>query len=370
MTGGGDGGLTYAAAGVDVEAGDLAVTLMAGRVRATHALGPGAVLPGGGGFAGLVDASWMAGMRRPVLATSTDGVGTKVAIAQAMGVHSTVGQDLVAMVVDDLVACGARPLFLTDYLVVGRVDPAREAAIVGGVADGCTAARCPLVGGETAEHPGLLPPDAYDLAGAATGVVEADEVLGPDRVRAGDVCVALPSSGLHSNGYSLARAVVAARGWALDRHVGEFGRSLGEELLEPTRIYAATVVDLLAALPGAVHAIAHVTGGGLAANVARVLPPGLHVDLDRATWRPGAVFDVLGDAGRVPAAERERTWNQGVGLVLVVAADRVDGVVRALSHAGAWPFGTVTAADVPPVGAVSRTKGVDGGSARLVGAHG
>ncbi len=292
---GGTAGLTYAAAGVDTEAGDRAVELMKAAVRRTHTgvAGTWPVVDGAGGFAGLVDASALVGMRRPLLATSTDGVGTKVAVAQAMDVHGTVGIDLVAMVVDDLVACGARPLFMSDYVACGSVVPERVAAIVAGVAAGCETARCALVAGETAEHPGLLGPDEYDLAGAATGVVEADELLGPERVRTGDVLVAMAASGLHANGYSLARAVVARQGWAWDRHVDELGQSIGEELLVPTAVYAGVVVDLLAALPGAVHAITHVTGGGLAANLARVLPVGSArrrrpVDLVRPRRRPGA----------------------------------------------------------------------------------
>src|SRR6476469_572183 len=195
------------------------------------------VLGGLGGFAGMFDASALTGMTRPVLATSTDGVGTKVAIAQALDRHDTIGFDLVGMVVDDIVVCGAEPLFMTDYIATGRVVPERIAAIVSGIAAACEQAGVALVGGETAEHPGLLDPDEYDVAGAATGVVEADELLGPERVRAGDVLVAMASSGLHSNGYSLVRHVLlspAGSGWALDREVPELGRALGDELLEPT----------------------------------------------------------------------------------------------------------------------------------------
>ncbi|MBN9376620.1 MAG: phosphoribosylformylglycinamidine cyclo-ligase, partial [Cellulomonas sp.] len=260
--------LTYASAGVDTEAGDRAVELMKDAVRATH--GP-QVLGGVGGFAGMFDASALTAYRRPLLATSTDGVGTKVAIAQAMDVHDTIGFDLVGMVVDDIAVVGARPLFMTDYIACGRVVPERIADIVRGIAAACSVAGCALVGGETAEHPGLLGPDEYDVAGAVTGVVEADDLLGPDRVRDGDVLVALASSGLHSNGYSLVRSVVARSGWALDRHVEELGRTLGEELLTPTRVYAADCRALAAAVPGGVHAFTHVTGGGLAANLARVL---------------------------------------------------------------------------------------------------
>lgn len=359
--------LTYAAAGVDTAAGDRAVDLMKAAVRRTH--GP-QVLGGVGGFAGLYDAADLTSFRRPLLATSTDGVGTKVAIAQAMDRHDTVGFDLVGMVVDDIVVVGARPLFMTDYLAVGRVVPERVAAIVGGIAAACEVAGTALVGGETAEHPGLLGPDEYDVAGAATGVVEADALLGPDRVRAGDVLVALGSSGLHANGYSLVRAVIARAGWALDRQVPELGRTLGEELLEPTRVYAAHCLALAADPVAEVHAFSHVTGGGLAANLARVLPTGLTGVVDRGTWAVPAVFDVLGELGGVPAADREATWNQGVGMIAVVGAVGADAAVRAATERGvpAWVLGEVVpdddAADV-----VRGTKGVAAGAVRLVGEH-
>ena len=203
-----------------------------------------------------------------------------------MDVHDTIGFDLVGMVVDDLVVCGAEPLFMTDYIACGRVVPERIAAIVKGIAEACVEAGCALVGGETAEHPGLLGPDEYDVAGATTGVVEADDLLGPARVRPGDAVLAMASSGLHSNGYSLVRHVVAKAGWAYDRDVPELGRTLGEELLEPTRIYAKACLAL--ARRDGTHAMAHVTGGGLAANLARVLPEELHATLERGTWTPGA----------------------------------------------------------------------------------
>src|SRR6185295_15186076 len=251
--------ISYAQAGVDIEAGERAVDLMKAAVARTRRP---EVVGGLGGFAGLFalePGRW----RRPLLAASTDGVGTKIAIAQAVGRHDTVGRDLVAMVADDLVVCGAEPLFLQDYIACGRVVPERIAEIVRGVADGCA-----LVGGETAEHADLLEPDAYDLAATAVGVVEADRLLGPDRVRAGDAVVALGSSGLHSNGYTLVRRVI--RGRSLAEHVPELGRTLGEELLEPTRIYAKDCLALAAATE--VHAYAHVTGGGLAGNLARLLP--------------------------------------------------------------------------------------------------
>jgi phosphoribosylformylglycinamidine cyclo-ligase len=333
------GGATYAAAGVDIEAGDRAVELMKQWVK--KATRP-EVVGGLGGFAGLFDASKLTGYRRPLLATSTDGVGTKVAIAQKMDVHHTIGFDLVGMVVDDLVVCGAEPLFMTDYIATGKVVPERVAAIVRGIAEACVQAGCALVGGETAEHPGLLAPDEYDVAGAATGVVEADELLGPERIREGDAVLALASSGLHSNGYSLVRHVLLNQaGWSLDRPVAEFGRSLGEELLEPTRIYALTCLELARRVE--VHAYAHITGGGLAANLARVVPAGLHARLDRATWRPAPVFELVGTVGSIAGEELERTLNMGVGMVAVVPAETADAALAALRGLDqpAWLLGSI-----------------------------
>jgi phosphoribosylformylglycinamidine cyclo-ligase len=363
--------ITYAAAGVDVEAGDRAVELMKASVR--RATRP-EVLGGLGGFAGMFDASGLRAYRHPVLATSTDGVGTKVAIAQALDRHDTIGHDLVGMVVDDIVVCGAEPLFMTDYIACGRVVPERIAAIVSGIASACELARVALVGGETAEHPGLLEPDEYDVAGAATGVVERDEVLGPQRVEVGDVVLGLASSGLHSNGYSLVRRVVAHAGWGLDRHVDEFGRTVGEELLEPTRVYAADLLDLVRAEDVDVHALSHVTGGGLAANLARVLPPSVHARLDRASWTPPAVFSTIGALGNVPQADLERTLNMGVGFVAVLPAQSADAATAHLEARGirTWVMGEVQAAAAAEeaVGEVVRgAKGVDGGSVELVGTH-
>ncbi|MDM7854594.1 phosphoribosylformylglycinamidine cyclo-ligase [Cellulomonas alba] len=372
MTGG--EGLTYAAAGVDTEAGDKAVELMKDAVRATH--GP-QVLGGVGGFAGLYDASALTRMRRPLLATSTDGVGTKVAIAQALDVHDTIGFDLVGMVVDDIVVVGAQPLFMTDYIACGRVVPERIADVVRGIASACSVAGTALVGGETAEHPGLLGPDEYDVAGAATGVVEADELLGPDRVRSGDVLIALGSSGLHSNGYSLVRAVVRSAGWELDRHVDELGRTLGEELLTPTRVYASDCLALArrAGVAG-LHAFSHVTGGGLAANVARVLPAGLVADVDRGGWQLPPVFSLVQRLGQVPWTDLEGTLNLGVGMVAIVAADAADGVLAHAAELGlpAWELGRVRDVDVErdvvgSPGFVSGTKGVHGGAVRLTGEY-
>ena len=334
-------GLSYAAAGVDIAAGERAVDLMRAAVARTARP---EVVGGIGGFAGLFDASRLAGYRRPLLATSTDGVGTKVAIAQRMGRYDTVGVDLVAMVVNDLVACGAEPLFMTDYVVCGALRPERVAAIVGGVAEGCVRAGCALIGGETAEHPGHLGPDDFDLAGAATGVVEADELLGPDRVRPGDVLIAMASSGLHSNGFSLVRKLIGQHGreLALDAEPAGLGRPLGEELLTPSRIYARDCLALAASCD--VHAFAHITGGGLAANLGRVLPRGADATVDRGTWRPPPVFGLLASRGRVAAAEMERVFNMGVGMVAVVGPGSADRALALLASAAvpAWVAGQVT----------------------------
>jgi phosphoribosylformylglycinamidine cyclo-ligase len=325
--------ISYADSGVDIDAGERAVELMKAAVARTTRP---EVVGGLGGFAGLF-ALDVTRHRRPLLASSTDGVGTKIAVARALDRHDTVGLDLVAMVVDDLAVCGAEPLFLQDYIACGRVVPERVAAIVRGIAAGCELAGCSLVGGETAEHGDLMEPDAYDLAATAVGVVEADEVLGPERVRPGDAVVAMASSGLHSNGYSLVRRVV--RGTPLDTVVPELGRTLGEELLEPTRIYARDCLALAAATE--VHAYAHVTGGGLAGNLARVLPPTLDAVVDRSSWTPPPVFELVGRLGPVSRGELERTLNMGVGMVAVLPDG--DAAVRLLADRGvpAWVAGEV-----------------------------
>src|SRR3954468_6142283 len=299
------------------------------------------VLGGVGGFAGLYDLSAFKDYRRPLLAGWTDGAGTKVAVPRALDNHDPIGLDLVAMVVDDVVVCGAKPLVMTDYIACGRVVPERIAAIVAGIAAGCEAAGCALVGGETAEHPGLLEPDEYDVAGAAFGVVEAADVLGADRVRPGDAVVALASSGLHANGYSLVRRVFGRAGWGYDQYVEELGHTLGEELLVPTRIYAADIIDLAGALDRDLHAVAHITGGGLAANLARVLPARVHAVIDRGTWRPGPVFDLVARLGGVPWADLERTLNLGVGMVAVLDPGRAVEAVERLVARGvpAWVLG-------------------------------
>ena len=368
-------GITYAAAGVDTAAGDRAVALMKDAVAST--MTP-AVVGGVGGFAGLVDVSALRDYRRPLLATSTDGVGTKVAIAQALDIHDTIGQDLVGMVVDDIIVVGARPLLMTDYIACGHVVPERIADIVRGVAQACAAVGTPLLGGETAEHPGLMAPDEYDIAGAATGVVEADRALGAEKVRAGDVLIALGASGLHSNGYSLVRRVIEHAGWGLEREVPEFGRTLGQELLEPTRLYTRVCLAMLETLsspaaPGPVHALSHITGGGLAANLARVLPAGLIADVDRASWTVPPVFSTVRELGSVPWEDLEGTLNLGVGMVAVVEPGVVDAVLRVAegSEIPAWVLGEVhDAGKYEAQGrVVSGTKGVDGGAVDIHGTY-
>ena len=367
--------ITYADAGVDTVAGDRAVALMKDAVAST--MTPG-VVGGVGGFAGLVDVSALRDYRRPLLATSTDGVGTKVAIAQALDIHDTIGQDLVGMVVDDIVVVGARPLLMTDYIACGHVVPERIADIVRGIAQACAAIGTPLLGGETAEHPGLMAPDEYDVAGAATGVVEADRMLGAEKVRAGDVLVALGASGLHSNGYSLVRRVIEHAGWGLEREVPEFGRTLGQELLEPTRLYTRVCLAMLETLsspaaPGPVHALSHITGGGLAANVARVLPAGLIADVDRASWTVPPVFSTVRELGSVPWEDLEGTLNLGVGMVAVVDPSAVDAILRVAegSDIPAWVLGEVHEARTYEAQdrVVSGTKGVDGGAVDIHGAY-
>ncbi len=351
---------TYETAGVSIDAGDKAVELMKVWVEKTRR--PESV-GGVGGFAGLFDASALKDYDHPLLASSADGVGTKVAIAQAMDVHHTIGLDLVGMLVDDLVVCGAEPLFLTDYIATGRVVPERIAAIVQGIAEGCVQAGCALVGGETAEHPGLLEPDEYDVAGSTTGVVEAADLLGPGKVRPGDVAIAMASSGLHSNGYSLVRHVLLeGAGWALDRQVDELGRTLGEELLEPTRIYAKACLDL--ARRTDTHAMAHITGGGLAENLARVVPAELTATLDRGSWTPAPVFDLVRRVGAMEQADVERTLNCGVGMVALVSADDADQAVTLLESHGvsAWIAGRVAPVDAGGASAVP-------GSVTLTGQH-
>lgn len=326
----------YAEAGVDVEAGERAVALMKASVLAASRP---EVVGDFGGFAGLFDASALLKFKRPLLATGTDGVGTKVVIAQKLGIHHTIGIDLVAMIADDIVVCGAEPLFLTDYIATGKVEPTVIADIVRGVAEGCRQAGMALLGGETAEHPGLMQPGEYDIAGAGTGAVEADQLLGADRVKAGDVIISMPASGLHSNGYSLARHVMLgeagrAAGFALDGEVSEFGRTLGEEMLEPTKIYSLDCLALAAHMSDKLHTFSHITGGGIAANIARVLPTNLAADVTRSSWQALPIFDVIAATGSVSRESMEQTFNMGLGMVAIVEAGSASEAVSFLNARG------------------------------------
>lgn len=337
---------TYEAAGVDIAAGERAVELMKSKVSRSRRP---EVVDDASGFAGLFDASFMLRYQRPLLATSTDGVGTKVMLAQQYGKHDTIGIDLVGMVLDDLVVCGAEPLFMTDYIACGKVVPERIAEIVGGVAEGCRLAGAALVGGETAEHPGAMGADEYDLAGAGTGVVEASAMLGPDRVRAGDVVLGLASSGVHSNGYSLVRHVLRTAGLGLDTVLPELARPLGEELLEPTRIYSLDCLELTRTVE--VHAYAHITGGGIEGNLSRSLPSTLDAVLSRDSWTPPAVFEVLAGHGGIEQPAMDRTFNLGVGMAAIVAPAAADEAIRLLTARGlpAWIMGEI----VPGTGQAS-----------------
>jgi phosphoribosylformylglycinamidine cyclo-ligase len=326
--------LSYADAGVDLDAADRSVELLSTvleRARRPEVLG------GIGGFGGMF-ALDVHRYEQPVLVSSTDGVGTKVDLARRMGVLHTVGRDLVAMVVDDLVVSGAEPLFFNDYVSVGALDPERVASLVRGIAEGCAEANCALVGGETAEHPGLLADDEFDLAGFGVGVVERDAILGPQRVRAGDVLIAMPSSGPHSNGYSLIRRIVD--GLDLTEHHG-LPRPLGEELLEPTRIHAPDCLALLAEME--VHAFCHVTGGGLPGNLPRVLPDELDAVVDAGSFAWPPIFAWLAERGPVARDEMWRTFNCGVGMVAVVDAEVAEQAVALLRDRGtdAWVLGEV-----------------------------
>jgi phosphoribosylformylglycinamidine cyclo-ligase len=332
--------VTYSEAGVSIHAGEQAVAQLKKHVHRT--MRP-EVMGGIGGFAGLFRLN-VQKYKNPILASSTDGVGTKLVIAQQLNIHDTVGIDLVAMVVDDLVACGAEPLFLLDYIACGEVVPDRVAEIGAGIAIGCQEAGCALLGGETAEHPGVMGPHEYDVSATGVGVVEESEILGRDRVEVGDVVIAMPSTGLHSNGYSLVRAVLLGAGrLRLDTVIDEFGsqRTLGEELLTPTKIYARDCLNL--AMECEVRAFAHVTGGGIPGNLVRVLPDHVDAVVNRSTWRPQPIFDLIQTKGRIEDLEMESTFNMGVGMFAIVSANDADRAMAYLLGRGvaAWQAGEI-----------------------------
>ena len=319
---------SYKAAGVDITAGYRAVELMKKHVQRTERPG---VLGGLGGFGGLFLPN-LAGMKEPVLVSGTDGVGTKLKIAFLMDKHDTVGIDCVAMCVNDIVCSGAEPLFFLDYIACGRNVPERIAEIVAGVAEGCVQAGAALIGGETAEMPGFYPEDEYDLAGFAVGIVDRERILDSSAMREGDALIALPSSGVHSNGFSLVRRVFEVEGGALERYEPELGRTLGEALLEPTRIYVKPVLALLRS--ARLSAISHITGGGFYENVPRALAPGFTARIEKAKLKTPPLFSLIARAGEIPERDMYNTFNMGVGMLAAVAAEDADAAVRCLRENG------------------------------------
>lgn len=319
------GNMTYAKAGVSIEAGDELVRRIGRIASRTKRSG---VLAGVGGFSALFDLNGR-GYRHPVLVSSTDGVGTKLKVAFMMKKHDTVGIDLVAMSVNDIITQGAEPLFFLDYFVCGKLDVDVAEVVISGIATGCRQAGCVLIGGETAEHPGDFPNGEYDLAGFVVGVIERKRILDPKSIIPGDVLIGLPSSGLHSNGYSLARKVLLDAGrLKLHQQVPDLGRSLGEELLEPTRIYANMTRALFAKY--AIKGAAHITGGGIPGNLPRILPEGRRAWISRRSWPVPPVFDLIQKIGRVSRDEMDRTFNNGLGMILVVGKQQVDGITSML----------------------------------------
>ncbi|KYF59489.1 phosphoribosylaminoimidazole synthetase [Sorangium cellulosum] len=338
--------VTYREAGVDIDAGDALVERIKRLAKPTRTP---EVLADVGGFAGLC--ALPGGLSEPVLVSGTDGVGTKLKVAFATGVHHTVGIDLVAMCVNDVLTVGARPLFFLDYFATGKLDVDVGEAVVRGIADGCKQAGCALIGGETAELPGMYADGEYDLAGFAVGVVERSRILDGKRIAPGDAVLAVASSGLHSNGYSLARRVLEKEmGLRMSDRVDELGATVGDALLTPTRIYARAITALLAACGDAVRGLSHITGGGLPGNLPRVLPDGLGAQLDLRSYQRPAIFHLLQRGGPVDEAEMRRTFNLGVGLVAVVDKAAADNAIDALTASGerAWVLGEIVhVGDVP-----------------------
>ena len=319
---------SYRKAGVDITAGYKGVKLMGPYVARTMIPG---VVSGIGGFGGLF-APDLTGMREPVLVSGTDGVGTKIRIAQLLDRHDTVGVDCVAMCVNDIICCGAKPLFFLDYIAIGKNTPEKVASIVSGVAEGCVQAGCALIGGETAEHPGVMAAEDYDLAGFAVGIVDKGSIIAPDRVRAGDVILALPSSGLHSNGFSLVRKVFHVEHANLMVHCEDLGESLGDALLTPTRIYVKPVLAAISAAD--VHGISHITGGGFFENIPRCLPEGMTAKIEKAALRTPPIFHMVQETGRIPERDMFNTFNMGVGMALVVSKDTAGQALAALAQNG------------------------------------
>ena len=332
---------SYKAAGVDVTAGYRAVELMKAHVARTMTKG---VISGIGGFGGLFELD-TEGMKKPVLVSGTDGVGTKIKLAFLLDKHDTVGIDCVAMCVNDIICCGARPQFFLDYIAIGKNYPEKVAQIVSGVAEGCVQSGCALIGGETAEHPGLMPEDEYDLAGFAVGVVDKEKILKPETQRAGDVMIAIRSSGVHSNGFSLVRKVFDINDLTIGQHYDEIGGTLGEILLTPTRIYVKAVMSLLDEVK--VKSISHITGGGFYENIPRSLPKGLSAHIKRSDVDVLPIFGLIAKAGNVPERDMFNTYNMGVGMTVVVAPEDADAAIASLKRSGedAYVLGELVESD-------------------------
>ena len=329
---------SYRDAGVNIEAGYEGVKLMSAHVKRT--LIPG-VVSDIGGFGGLF-APDFAGMKEPVLVSGTDGVGTKIRIAQLMDKHDTVGIDCVAMCVNDIICCGAKPLFFLDYIAIGKNEPEKVATLVSGVAEGCVQSGCALIGGETAEHPGMMAADDYDLAGFSVGLVDKAKVIDHNTMKPGDVILALPSSGIHSNGFSLVRKVFDVEHADLSVYSDELGRTLGEALLEPTRIYVKPVLRCLEAAN--VKGISHITGGGFFENIPRCLPEGLTAKIDKAAVITPPIFSMLQSKGNIPEHDMFNTYNMGVGMTVIVAKEDVDRAIAALD-CGAYVIGEIVSGE-------------------------
>ncbi len=321
----------YKAAGVDVEAGYESVRLIKDDVKRTAIEG---VLGGIGGFGGLFEIG--KGYENPVLVSGTDGVGTKLKIAFLMDKHDTIGQDCVAMCVNDVACSGAKPIFFLDYLAVGKNVPEKIASIVKGVADGCVKAGCALVGGETAEMPGFYPEDEYDLAGFSVGIVETSKITAGDRAKAGNKLIGIASSGIHSNGYSLVRKLFDLNGESAKDNLNEYsdklGMKVGEALLTPTRIYVKPLLKLIDEV--GINTVSHITGGGFIENVPRMLPDGLKAVIHKGTWDILPIFDVLQEKGNIPEMDMYNTFNMGIGMIVAVDADKADAAVKCLEEAG------------------------------------
>ena len=329
---------SYRDAGVNIEAGYEGVKLMSAHVKRTMIPG---VVSDIGGFGGLF-APDFAGMKEPVLVSGTDGVGTKIRIAQLMDKHDTVGIDCVAMCVNDIICCGAKPLFFLDYIAIGKNEPEKVATLVSGVAEGCVQSGCALIGGETAEHPGMMAADDYDLAGFSVGIVDKAKVIDHNTMVPGDVILALPSSGIHSNGFSLVRKVFDVEHTDLSIYSDELGRTLGEALLEPTRIYVKPVLRCLETAN--VKGISHITGGGFFENIPRCLPEGLTAKIDKAAVKTPPIFSMLQSKGNIPEHDMFNTYNMGVGMTVIVAKEDADKAIAALD-CGAYVIGEIVSGD-------------------------